>query len=220
MHKLALAIALLGAASPLAAQDKDPDIKAAGGATLPAGWQLRLDRKTAKAEDARFVTMGPGFHVTTGPSAVYYNAAHSAKGNYTVTGSFTQTKKPTHPEAYGIIFAGKQLDTPTQQYMYFIVRGDGKFMIKHRADDATVHTIADWTENAAVKKEDESGKATNVLSAVVGAQAVSFRVNGTEVHSIARSTLAGPGHIDGLDGVAGIRVNHNLDVHVGEFSVK
>jgi len=220
MRKLAFALALLGAASPLVAQDKDPDVKAAGGGALPAGWQMRLDRKTAKAEDAKFVTMGPGFHVTSGPSAVYYNPSQMAKGNYTVTASFTQTKKPTHPEAYGIIFAGKQLDTPTQQYMYFIVRGDGKYMIKHRADDATVHTITEWTENAAVTKEDASGKATNELSAVLGASKVSFLVNGTEVHSIDRSVIAGPGHIDGLDGVVGLRVNHNLDVHVGSFAVR
>ena len=58
-------------AAPLSAQMKtgashDPDIKAGGGA-LPSGWSGRTDRADAKLEDAKFVTMGQGFHVTSGP---------------------------------------------------------------------------------------------------------------------------------------------------------
>jgi hypothetical protein len=44
-------------------------------------------------------------------------------------------------------------------------------------------------------------------------------VNGTEVHKIARSVLDGGNDHAGTTGIAGIRVNHNLDVHIDGFAV-
>src|SRR5215207_10943069 len=102
------------AAAPLAAQGTDdPTHKVAGGA-LPAGWSGRTDRATDKLTDAKFVTMGPGFHVTSGPAAIYWSASQSVKGPFVATTSITQTKAPTHPEAYGLFFMGKRLDGPDQ----------------------------------------------------------------------------------------------------------
>ena len=141
------------AAAPLAAQGaNDPTHKVAGGA-LPAGWMGRTDRPTDKLTDAKFVAMGSGYHATSGPAAIYWNPKTVTSGPFTATTTLTQTKAPTHPEAYGIFFMGKDLDVPTQSYMYFIVRGDGKFMVNHRAG-ADVHKIIPWTENAAVVKAE------------------------------------------------------------------
>ena len=48
---------------------------------------------------------------------------------------------------------------------------------------------------------------------------VHFLVNGTEVHALPRSVIdSGPEH-SGSAGIAGIRVNHNLDVHIDGFAV-
>lgn len=206
------ALALL-AAAPLAAQDKkDPDKKVEGGA-LPAGWMGRTDRANAKLEDANFKVMGTGFHVTSGPAAIYWTEKHATKGPFKATASFTQMKAPTHPEAYGIFFMGKDLEGANQSYAYLIVRGDGKFMVNHRAG-AEVHKIVPWTDNAAIHKADASGKATNVLTVdATKPDSVKLLVNGTVVH-----TLAG-NHFGSVDGIVGLRVNHNLDVHVGEFTV-
>ena len=140
----------------------DMDKKVKGGA-LPAGWSGRTDDKAAKIDDAKFVTMGNGYHVTSGPAAIYWNANNKVSGAFTATASLTQTKAPTHPEAYGVFFSGKNLQAPSQTYYYFLVRGDGKFLLNHRAG-AQVHKIVDWTENAAVKKADAKGAATNVLT--------------------------------------------------------
>src|SRR2546423_6569802 len=123
------------AAAPLAAQmsgmkDKDPDKKAEGG-KLPAGWSGRTDKATAKLEDAKFVAMGSGYHVTSGPAAIYWK--DRVTGPFTASATLTQTKAPTHPEAYGVFFMGNRLDTPDQTYAYLVVRGDGKFMVRHRA---------------------------------------------------------------------------------------
>ncbi len=205
---------LVLAAAPLAAQmkEKDPDIKAGGGA-LPAGWTGRTDRENQQLSDAKFVTMGKGFHVTSGPAAIYWNAGHDVAGPFTASATFTQMKAPSHPEAYGIFFMGKKLITPEQDYAYMLVRGDGKVMVKHRAGK-DVHTIIDWTESAAVNKQDASGKATNTLT-VDASRPDSARllVNGKQVAAIPG------GHLGSTDGVVGLRVNHNLDVHVADFTV-
>ena len=222
-RSLVLALTLSAAlaaplAAPLAAQGNDPDRKVAGG-TLPAGWQIRLDRASANAADAKVVSTGTALHFTTGPSAVYYDPSRTASGSYAVKATFTQTKAPSHPEAYGLLFAGRNLDAPTQEYFYFIVRGDGKFSVKHRANDTEVHTIQDWTAHQAIRPQDASGRATNALEVTVGAQGVSYRVNGTEVFSQRLADVAGSAGLQALAGLAGIRVNHNLDVQVDGFAV-
>jgi hypothetical protein len=212
----ALSLVLLGAA-PLSAQasgarEHDPDINANGGA-LPSGWMGRTDRPTAKIEDAKFVTMGPGFHVTSGPAAIYWRDANATSGPFTASATFTQTKAPAHPEAYGIIFMGKSLEAADQSYAYFLVRGDGKVMVKHRAG-SEVHTILDWTDNASVHKQDADGKATNTLTVdATNADSVRLMVNGAQVAALPMS------HLGSTNGIVGLRVNHNLDVHIAGFSV-
>lgn len=215
MRRSFTALSLLAlAAAPLAAQmkDSDPDKKAQGG-DLPAGWMGRTDRDDTRLADAKFVTMGSGFHVTSGPAAIYWKPTNMVTGPFTATATFTQTKAPTHPEAYGIFFMGKSLASPQQDYAYMLVRGDGKVMVKHRAGK-DVHTILDWTENAAVRKQDAEGKATNTLMVDASKpDSVRLSVNGAQIAAM-------PGaHMGKTDGFVGLRVNHNLDVHIAEFTI-
>lgn len=224
MQRSILTLALLAAAASTAgaqaqaAKDADPTRKVAAG-TLPAGWAVRLDDKDKARyteKDTRFEAMGAGqWHVTSGPAALYYNAAHTAPGDsYTVSTTITQTKAPSHPEAYGIFLSGRDLDDAAKQdYAYFLVRGTGEFMVNHRAGQE-IHKIIPWTAHPAVAKQDANGKATNTLEARVGADSVRFVVNGAQVAAIPRD------HYRNTSGVAGLRVNHNLDVHVGGFEIK
>jgi hypothetical protein len=224
MRKLGLAAVLLGvSATTLVAQANDPDKLVADGGVKVAGWTGRLDPQAAargrKLTEAKFVPMASGFHVTAGPPAIYWNPANSARGNYTAKATFSQTKASAHPEAYGLFLGGQNLEAPNQSYLYFMVRQDGSFLINHRASDTEVHKIVDWKKHDAVKAMDAQGKATNALAIVVGADKLSFQVNGTEVHSIPRSTIDAGGPHSGSSGIVGIRVNHNLDVHVDGFAV-
>lgn len=218
-----VALVMLSAAT-LSAQKSDPDkLIANGGVTVP-GWAGRLDPRAAsqgrKITEAKFYPMGHGIHVTSGPAAIYWNDKNTLPANYMVSATFIQESASAHPEGYGLIVAGSQLTTPNQSYLYFLVRQDGKFLINHRANDSTVHKIIDWTANSAVKAIDATGKATNMLSVVGTPMKVSFRVNGTEVQSMDRSVVDGGGAHSGSSGVAGIRVNHNLDVHIDGFYVQ
>ncbi len=224
MRRLVTAVALVAIASPLAAQgvkpqarDNDPTHKVEGG-KLPAGWSVRVDDKDAvrgmTAENLKFITMGPGLHVTTGPAAIFYNPKDVERGSYTVHATFTQEKAPMHPEAYGVFAGGRNLPDSTQQYLYFIVRGDGKYMINHRAG-AVVHKLVPWTANDAVHAQDAAGKATNTVAIRVAPDSVHFLVNGTEVKAFSKAEMHGMSP----EGQAGFRVNHNLDVHVADFGI-
>jgi hypothetical protein len=190
----------------------DPDKMAAGGGTLPAGWSARLDSGSTKPDGVKIMPMGSAIHFQSGPAGIYYRTADKKSGPYTVSATFTQLEPAAHPEAYGLIIGGSGLEGADQKYTYFLVRQDGKFMIRRRAG-ATTPTITNWTDNAAVKKADAAGKATNALSIEVGKDTVRFLANGTEV---------GTAPLDQVDtnGIAGIRVNHNLNVNVEGFSVK
>jgi hypothetical protein len=218
MQKAILTLSLV--AAPLFAQqpsaikvEKDPTMRVQS-VPLPAGWTVRLDDKDMTrftVNDTRFVSMGSGYHVTSGPAAIYYNPANQVTGAFTATARFRQTRAPMHPEAYGLFIGGRDLATPQQQYMYFLVRGDGKFYVAHRAGP-DVHTVVPWTDNAAIVRQDSAGVATNTLTIQATADSVYLVVNGTRVQSF--------GHPFQTDGQVGLRVNHNLDVHIDAFEVK
>jgi hypothetical protein len=199
-------------ASNGAQHQADPDKKVAGGGTLPSGWKGRLDSGDKTLAGVKAMQMGGGIHFQTGPAGIYYKPADAMTGAYEAHATFTQLTPAAHPEAYGLIIGGADLEGAGQKYTYFIVRQDGKFMIKRRAGAATP-TVADWTDSAAIKKPDAAGKMTNMLAIEVGKDTVRFLVNGTEVTSADASKLD-------TAGIAGLRVNHNLNLHVEGFAVK
>ncbi len=190
----------------------DPDKKIEGGGTLPAGWQARLDHPDAKLDALKFVETGGTFHATTGPAGIFYKDSMSESGPFEVQATFTQTKPSMHPEAYGLIIGGSDLQGPKQQYTYFLVRQDGKFLIKRR-NGAETPTVMPWTDHASIKRADAAGSMTNMLAITVARDKVHFRINGTEVAS---EPL---GSVD-ASGIVGLRVNHNLDVEIAGFAVK
>src|SRR3954471_8393594 len=217
MNKLLLAIAAIGlAAMPLLAQDHqhaaDPDKKMAGPGSLPSGWKGRLDSGDKTLAGVKATQMGGGVHFMTGPAGIYYKPADKPAGAYEARATFTQMEPAAHPEAYGLFIGGANLDAATQKYTYFIVRQDGKYMIKRRNGNDTP-TVVDWTDSPAIKKADSSGKMSNTLAIEVGKDKVRFLVNGTEVSSV------DPAKVN-TAGTAGLRVNHNLNRHVEGFAVK
>jgi hypothetical protein len=203
--KLAFALSLF-CITPVYAQEK------AATPPLPEGWTLRLDRENAPAPP-KFFPAGDGLHVTSGPAAIYYQPAQVMKGDFRISATFTQTKAPQHPEAIGLFVGGKNLDKPDQEYGYLIVRGDGKYAIKHRAG-TEVHTVQDWQEHPNVNKQDAAGKATNALAIEVLGEKVRLLINGKETASFERKNFFQ------TQGMLGMRINHYLDVHISDFKVE
>jgi len=215
MSKMMIVLGALAVAAPLAAQqqrkDNDPT-KTVAGAPLPAGWMMRLDPKDA-TKTAKFVTMGTGYHVTSGGAALYYNPKDIVSGDYTVSATFAQSKPSGH-EGYGIFVGGSNLQDESESYVYFLVRPvDGTFLINHRAGN-DVHKVVDWTPNPAMVKQDSTGKATNTLTIRVAKDSVHFMANGKEVKGFSKADM----HGFNVGGQTGLRINHNLDVHIASFS--
>ena len=222
MRNVVTMMALLACAAPAAAQQQHNHGQGqahshgqAGHAhemgVLPAGWKARLDRADAKMSDVHFMRMSGGYHAILGPAALFYRQTDRARGRYTVQARFNQRKAPNHPEAYGLFFGGQALEGAAQEYFYFLVRGDGKFSVRHRAG-SEVHTLQDWTENSAIVKQDSAGKASNRVAVQVTQTAMNMMVNGTRVATFPRNSGTK------TDGIFGMRINHNLDVLVDEYS--
>ncbi len=187
----------------------DPDQAGAHPTGIPEGWQVRLDRPNSTAP-IHFMSMEGHVHAVLGPAGIFYQPSMTASGAFTAQGTFTLNKPATHPEAFGMLLGGRDLDGAGQDYLYFIIRQDGKYMVKHRAGSET-HTLVDWTEHAAVRQPGADGKATNTLAVESSAAGVRFLVNGTQVATLPR--------VVNTDGIVGLRLNHNLDVVVTDFAV-
>jgi len=223
MRNTAIAALLLLAATPVAAQERghehdDHAARAAAGAEeptsqpRPAGWVMRLDRPDrGSVDEVMFTEMAPGWHVTTGPAVLLHHPDSTATGSYRIDADVFLFDPGERREGYGVFFGGRDLTAPTQQYTYFLLRRDGKFLIKTRNGDETA-VVRDWTDHPAIVgwEERAAGEATvrNALAVQVGADDVAFLVNGAEVARLPRSELPP------TDGVFGLRVNHGLNLHV------
>lgn len=179
---------------------------------MPAGWVMRTDQPLEKAPP-RFWTMPPGWHITSGPAAIYYDPAQIARGEFRLESQQFLFPPGERFEGYGFFFAGRDLDGPNQTYTYFLLRRDGKFTIKQRAGEQ-VKEVVPWTEHAAIAKHDGSDNAVKNEPAIEARAAdVDFIVNGQRVHSIPRAQL-------NPEGAVGLRVNHRVNIHITYLAIK
>ena len=204
LRRLFLVCLIAAAAVPLAAQ-------------APEGWMVRVDNST-NANDpddnpkVKFVSMGKGFHITSGPAGTYWSPKNTASGAFTLKGTFILFKPSGHTNYYGLVFGGEDLGGPKQNYIYFMVAQDGTYAVIHRAGDQT-HSIQ-RAKHEAVKMPGADGRSTNALEVRVTAKDISYVVNGTVVHTTPKSGMTAK-----TDGIVGVRVNHLLDVHIDGFEV-
>ena len=135
-------------------------------------------------------------------------------------------------EAYGIFIGGSNLTDSTESYLYFEVKpcrssgpctqplttgtNFGEVLISQRAGDARGPvSLASGHDSRVNADNPMTGAATNKLTVHVARDTVHFILNDKLVRAIPKSMLVVP-----TDGLAGIRVNHNLDLHVEGFAIK
>ena len=193
---------------------------------FPEGWTVRPDGPAhaahgsasaagASAKDVVFVVMKPGWHITTGPSVILYDATHTAAGTYGVKSETFLFDPGTRREAYGVLIGGRNLDSDSQAYTYFVIRRTGEFLIRRRTG-ATTSNVRDWTASSAIRKYDDKkpdeSSVRNVLEVKVAPDTTAFLVNGTEVARVPTKDID-------TDGVVGLRVNHQLNIHVTALDI-
>ena len=197
--------------------DSPPPSDQIGGSTaasLPAGYALRIDRSNRDPRDFKVTAMPSGVSVVTGPTGILYRAADAAtSGDYTVSATFTEIAAPRgHREGFGLFIGGQDLEGPDQRYTYFLVRADGRYLIKSRVGDSTSNVSDGWLEADAIVTAGR-GDVVNELRVQVAGDRVHFQCNGSELAELSTADVE-------AHGVAGIRVNHNLTVQVAGFTVE
>ncbi|MFT5141914.1 MAG: hypothetical protein ACI80V_003632 [Rhodothermales bacterium] len=207
--------------APVAVTGPDPgNVGRSPEGVVPASWRWRFDRGSdytvgtdADSADTYFVTMTPGWHLTTKPAGIFYHPDGVGSGNFTASTQIYLFDPGDRNEGYGMIVGGSDLEGPDQQYLYFLVRRSGEFLIKVRRG-AETEDVQGWTAHEAVAAWTEGSGPTleNVLSVAVGDETITFSVNGAQVASIPRADRP-------TDGVVGLRINHGTNVHVADLSV-
>ncbi|MDX1577664.1 MAG: hypothetical protein R3266_04235, partial [Gemmatimonadota bacterium] len=207
------ALVLVGAVlvTPAAsdAQEEEPSAP-------PEGWVVVTDRGGHGGGELEFVDMPPGFHITTGPAAIFFDPEMRAEGSYRVESTIHLFDPGRRNEAFGLFIGGSDLEGEGQEYTYFLIRRDGGTLVKRR-EGASTSNVRGWTPHDAVATWDEreEGAATveNTLAIEATDDELIFEVNGEEVYRADRAELA-------ADGIVGLRVNHGLNLHVTALDVR
>lgn len=215
-RQLPLMAALLFLAAPgLAAQDTGDHTPAdqqamATSQGVPNGWMMRFDRSGAGQDMLDFQVMEPGWHVTTGRSgaAIFWQPEMEVSGTYTLATEMHLFEPASHAEAFGLFVGGSNLGAADQQYLYFLVRQTGEYLIKRRVGAETENVVG-WTAHDAVPSMEPGAPDPTEydLAVEVGPETVAFKVNGETVRTLPASEVE-------TDGQAGVRINHMLNIHV------
>jgi len=204
MRLTSLPVILLALAPALGAQDQE--------FTRPPEWHIRFDRAGTPDSLLSFVSMPPGWHVTTGPSAILFDPATTASGTFQVS-SEIYLFPGERREGFGVFVGGRDLDGEGQAYAYFLLRKDGRFLVMLRRG-AETEELTPWTAHDAIVPHDGGeGTVKNVLGIRAGEETVEFLANDVVVVTHPRSVIT-------PEGVVGLRVNHALNLHVTTLDVR
>lgn len=227
MKTLSLSLLLLvfivsTAVQDIMAQQPDPQKPVPENLAVPSEWEVRLDNpdesvtigSDPESADIYFVNMKPGWHITTGPRAIFWHPASSTEGTYRAHTKIHLFDPKGRNEAFGLFFGGLNLKDENQTYTYFLLRNSGEYLIKKRIGDET-RLVKDWTKTDAMATYTDTTQSSvpNALSVEVVENKVSFFVNGKQVETLDKNQVDTAGYI-------GLRVNHRLNLHIEDFGVE
>ena len=173
---------------------------------------MRLDDPLEDARSIEHIAVDGGHQVTTGPNVIVYRPEHTVEGRYRIALDVAHLASFGHPHGAGLILGGSALDLKNQAYTYFLVRGDGDFIIKTRKGEETFDVVP-WQSHEAVHADDDEGVARNTLAVDVGPEHVVFSVNEQEVQRAPAGSLP-------TDGIYGVRLVHNLVVRFSDYRLE
>ena len=217
MYRYALPLALLLApgcgrdpdarAASAQPEARDSAAPAAAQTTAGAAWRVNPAEGVVVSEDEVMV-------VETGPHAVLWREGDGELAPpYSVRASLRKRAGRLH-EGYGLVFGGTGLEgaEAEQRYSYFLVRGDGSFLVKRR-EGAETPVVVDWTRHPDIARDANGEGRPNDLEVRVGADSVTFLVNGGAVATVPAAALA-------VRGRAGLRVSHDVVLEAQGFAAE
>jgi hypothetical protein len=223
---LLLAMSCLLTAPLLAQEPPETNRKVAGGGITAKGWEGKVDPDAEKGgqtvNDAKLSEEGKTLEVTTGPAITYWNPKNVAKGDYTVSATFTEPKfmnLNTHPHPYGIVIAGNGLGTADQSYIYCAAYGNGNFIVRGFGPEPFQLNGRREANDAVHKASGVGQPVTQEIAMQVKGDKVSCMINGAVVKTLEKSDVVAAGKLKSTDGVYGIRFAHNTDATVSNLKV-
>jgi len=209
-------VALLGAAFAVACASEAPPERlqepTQTGADARPNYSVRLDSESSDPAEFELVEDDDGIRIQTGPAGIAYRESDVIlTGDMHVRATFHQYGAPMgYREAYGIFVGGIDLGGADLEYTYLLVRPTGDYLVKRRIGEIT-ETLVDWTSHPSVQTvQAEGDQPLNTLGIDVFDGRAHFVVNGDEVY-VESAARVRP------FGVAGVRVNHRLDVRVDRW---
>jgi hypothetical protein len=179
----------------------------------PEGWRWVTDgaatvvgRLDPKPGELTFVTMAPGWHLTTGPAASLFEPTVSMRGRFAIE-SEAFLFPGTSAEGFGVFVGGRDLDG-VARYLAFLIRRDGSAAVERR-EGGTTTLLKPWTRHTAIVAHagDDKSTARNLLRIEAESASLVFLVNGAKVLEVPRTG-------DVADGVLGLRIGAGLNLHV------
>jgi len=183
----------------------------------PSDWRWRLDTparlvtEQAVPDSAwRFVTMAPGWHVTTGPSVILFHPESQAAGRYALSADFLLFPNPGDA-GYGFVLGASDLASPNTALIAVQLRRDGaaRVAVTRRGKE---ETLAAWTIHQAIHAHPGSGVVSNRLRVEVGSDSLRVFVNDTAVVAVGAAALT-------TDGQFGLQIGKNLNFHITTFDL-
>jgi len=226
---VALAVTVLAAG--VNARQGDPDRVVPGGGITGAGWQGNvIDAGSLKQgrsiNDSKFVAAGSTITINAGPNNIYWNPAHVGNGDFTAKATFAESnhlKHSNHPHPYGLFIGGANLDTPKANLLYCSAYGNGTFIMRGFAPDATggIFRLGGnrGIANDAIRKAGPDGTVTQDISLSVRGGNVVCNINGTDVATYPVTEVVGAGKLASTNGIVGLRIGHNMDVVVTGLAI-
>lgn len=225
-YALLISVACVLSSAASAQESPDTNRKVAGGGISVKGWLGKIDGDAEKAgqtvNDAKLSEEGNVLQVTTGPAITYWNPKNVAKGDYTVSATFTEPKfmnLNTHPHPYGIVIAGNGLGTGDQSYIYCAAYGNGNFIVRGFGPEPFQLNGRREANDAVHKAAGVGQPVTQEIAMQVKGDKVSCIINGTIVKTFDKADLVTAGKLKSTDGVYGIRFAHNTDATVSNLKV-
>jgi hypothetical protein len=202
---------------------QDTAHKVANGGIRGAGWEGRPDPGTGAVTDSSLDVKGSDIEIHTGPAMLYWNTKDKSSGDVTVSATFTEPKYMSsndHPHPYGVFIGGNDLSGDKATALYCAAYGSGTVIVRAFPTSFVPNSSRRPAANDAVHKAAAKGEpVTQTIAMSVKGDKIECSVNGAVVASLNKADLVGDGKLRSIDGFAGIRVAHNVDVNVKDFKV-
>jgi hypothetical protein len=172
-------------------------------------WRVKPDG--GNTEPVEWTPMPPGWHITTGPGSIIYDASNVATGRFALSMEVHLFPKASE-EGYGVFLGGQSLDGPTATYVAFLMRRDGALQIVRTQGTGSI-VLREWSATDAIKPHPGTdGTALNTLTVRADLDSVRVEANGQRITAVPRAGLS-------LDGTFGFRVGRGINLHVTNLDI-